>query len=130
MQWLLINVQLHATKYPYKINAQKQYVWHSFSKTWENEKKLQNQIKVSVKIIYDLLFDISKAFDKVWHLGLFVKLESIGITGKVLEFFKSYLTNRTQRVVVNGASSSNRHIQAGVPQGSILGPLFFLIYMS
>ena len=74
--------------------------------------------------------DISKAFDKVWHEGLLYKLESLGISGNLLNLFRSFLKDRHQRVVLNGQLSDWELILAGVPQGSILGPLFFLIYIS
>ena len=74
--------------------------------------------------------DISAAFDKVWHNGLLAKLEQIGISGAFLTIFKSYLSNRKQCVVVDGVKSDMLGIQAGVPQGSRLGPLLFLIYIN
>ena len=73
--------------------------------------------------------DVSSAFDRVWHEGLLFKLRSKGINGKLLEWFRSYLTNRRQRVVIKGQASKWAYILAGVPQGSILGPLLFLIYI-
>ena len=74
--------------------------------------------------------DLSKAFDKVWHQGLLFKLESFGIRGKLLNLLEDYLSNRFQRVLLNGQESSWLPIKAGVPQGSILGLLLFLIYIN
>ena len=81
------------------------------------------------KTVTKLLFlDVSKAFDKVWHRGLLYKLERIGIKNNLLAFFKDYLTDRQQRVALKGILSSWITIKAGVPQGSIMGPILFLIY--
>ena len=74
--------------------------------------------------------DISKAFDRVWHAGLLHKLRSIGISGELLKWFSSYLVGRKQRVVLQGVESQWNYINAGVPQGSILGPLLFLIFIN
>ena len=74
--------------------------------------------------------DISKVFDKVWHKGLLYKLKTIGVRDPLMGWVESYLTNRKQRVVIDGQSSEWQCIKAGVPQGSVLGPLLFLIYIN
>ena len=77
-----------------------------------------------------VLLDISKAFNKVWHKGLIYKLKQNGISGKLLNLIIDFLSNRKQRVVLNGKYSSWTNIEARVAQGSILRPLFFLIYIN
>ena len=77
-----------------------------------------------------VLLDISKAFDKVWHEGLIHKLKQNGILVKFLDIIKDFLDSRKQRVLLNGQYSSWASITAGLPQGPILGPLFFLIYIN
>ena len=74
--------------------------------------------------------DISKAFDRVWHDGLIYKVKCIGINDIFLKLISSFLENRFQRVVLNGQTSSWEPVLAGVTQSSVLGPLFFLIYIN
>ncbi len=77
-----------------------------------------------------VFLDVSKAFDKVYHKGLLFKLEQMGISGNLLKWIESYLNGRSQIVVINGVKSNPRQINASVPQGSILGPLLFLVYVN
>ena len=75
-------------------------------------------------------FDISKAFDRVWHAGLLKKCKSYGISGQIFELTSSFFSNRQLRVVLDGKSSQEYPVNTGVPQGSILGPTLFLLYIN
>ena len=74
--------------------------------------------------------DISKAFDRVWYAGLLHKLKSFSISGQIFGLISSFLSNRLLRVVLDGKSSQGYPVNAEVPQGSILGPTLFLLYIN
>ena len=80
------------------------------------------------KINAVVFLDLKKAFDTVDHKILLSKLSHYGICGNAYNWFKSYLENRTQLCSINGSLSNNRSLTCGVPQGTILGPLLFLLY--
>ena len=86
------------------------YLVNEIHQSFENPKSLE------VRAVF---LDISKAFDKVWHDGLIFKLEQNGVRGNLLKFFQNYLTNRNQRVVLNGSFSDYSTVESGVPQGSV-----------
>ena len=80
--------------------------------------------------IRGVFLDISKAFDKVWHDGIIFKLTQNRISGNLLKLLRDFLSARIQRVVLNGQASTWTNTTAGVPQDSILGRIFLLIYIN
>ena len=95
--------------------------------------KITEEIRESIeknKYGCGIFIDLRKAFDTVNHKILLKKLEHYGVRGKPLKWFESYLSDRKQYVYLNGHASDSKGISCGVPQGSVLGPLLFLIYIN
>ena len=109
---------------------------HGFRKSRSCESQLILIIQDLAKGIDDntqidaVLLDFSKAFHKVPHKRLASKLHHYGIRGRTLSWIESFLANRTQRVAVEGVMSDSAPVTSGVPQGTVLGPLLFLVYIN
>ena len=93
------------------------YIVHMIRTAWSKKAIMQG-----------VFLDVSAAFDKAWHSGLIAKLEQIKIQDSALQLFKSYLSNRVQITVIDSKKSTEKQILAGVPQGSRLGPLLWIMY--
>ena len=121
MNHLLTNSLLSVRQFGFRPGSSTQEALISATTDWH--KFLDGKKDVAAVFFY-----LSKAFDTVPHQSLLQALSQIGVSGKLLQWFESYLSGRSQRVVLNGCSSTSISVRSGVPQGSILGPLLFIIY--
>ena len=130
----IVASQVHAYLQDAKLFPTLQAAYRQYHSTETAMIKVTNDILRAIDDYSDVilvLLDLSAAFDTLDHQILLSRLKSyFGFTGSVLQWFRSYLTNRSQKVVISEVASSLRQLEFGVPQGSILGPLLFVLYMA
>lgn len=129
----LMHKRLYGFLEDHKILYENQFGFRKNNSTAHSLMEITEKIKESIdngNYGCGIFIDLKKAFDTVNHKILLMKLEHYGVRGSYLQWFESYLTNRKQFVYYNGVSSETKTITCGVPQGSVLGPLLFLLYIN
>ena len=128
-------VNQHLVKYLEinKIISDKQYGFRESRSTTDLLTYVANKWNLALEHhgeAFAIALDISKAFDKVWHENLICKLVAYGLDSMTIKWMKSFLKDRKINVVLNGRSSATHSPNAGVPQGSVLSPTLFLLYIN
>ena len=123
MDFLLRNKLLSDRQFGFRPKSSTQDALLTVSRDWHQSLTSHQQVAA-------VFFDIRKAFDSVPHDKLLASLSNIGISGSLLKWFANYLSDRHQQVVLDGSASSYTRVTSGVPQGSILGPLLYIIFMN
>ena len=123
MDFLLEHSLLSDCQYGFRPKSSTQDALLTITRDWHQSLSTGRQVAA-------VFFDIKKAFDSVPHSHLLQALANIGITGELHQWFANYLTGRYQRVVLDSFSCSYQPVTSGVPQGSILGPLLYIIFMN
>ena len=129
----LVNNQIVDHLQKYGLSSHFQYGFRSFRSTADLLTVVSDRIarafnRSGATRVVEL--DISKAFDRVWHAGFLHNLKSYGISGQIFGLISSFLSNRRPQVVLDAKSSQEYPVNAGVPEGSILGPTLFLLYIN
>ena len=122
LHYLTVNSLLPERQFAFQPGRSAMDMIASVTQAWSDALEKGHEVRI-------VSLDLSRAFDRVWHSGLLLKLSACGIGGQLHAWLSSFLQARTQSVAVCGQESSPLPVRAGVPQGSVLGPTLFLVFL-